>query len=134
MPWYIPIITAVIAAVAAWWIRSYFDKSASRELLRREIFREYMALTDSGEYGPYVLQRVGALRLTKDEFGALLDDIAKTGRTPLEDGKEHDFIGGFGLFEVLHFVSSRNKEARSELLIYETLVEAIDDISPPQQS
>lgn len=67
-------------------------------------------------------------------FGALLDDIAKTGRPPIEDGKEHDFIGGFGLFEVLHFVSNRNKEARSELAIYQTLVEAIDDIRPPRQS
>ena len=121
----------IFGTAAGWFIRSHFDRKASCESLKREIFKEYMVLTDSGGYGPYALQRSGALRLTKEEFNDLLGDIERTGRPPLEDGREHDFIGGFGLFEVLHLVSSQKVEARSELVIYQSLVQAISTIESP---
>jgi hypothetical protein len=142
MPWYIPIITALIGVIGGWLVRAHFDKKAdrnvskreeskSRESLRREIFKDYMAMTDGGEYGPYALQRCGALRLTKEEFHGLLNDISRTGRHPIEDDRDHDFIGSFGLFETLLLVSSQKIEARSEMVIYHALVDAISHIDPP---
>ncbi|WP_411827782.1 hypothetical protein [Luteolibacter sp. AS25] len=146
MPWYIPIITAFIGLIGGIVIRAIFDKKAdksttkreeskSREALRREIFNDYMTMTDAGEYRPYALQRAGSLRLTKDEFAILLEDISRTGRQPFIDENDHDldYIPGLGLFETLLLVSSQKREARSPREIYDAVVQAIEDISPPLQ-
>lgn len=102
--------------------------------MRREIFREYMRLTDSGAYGPYALQRAGALRLSKEEFAELLHDISKTGRMPIQDWSGHEFIDGLGLFEALHLVSSQKREALSEMEILECLMQVIADTNPLLQA
>lgn len=88
MPWYIPIVGAVIGVFGGWIIRAFYDSRSERLYEYREVFKAYMSLTDApsappdlpNDYRMWALLRAGALRLRPVDFERLLVDIARVGR------------------------------------------------------
>jgi hypothetical protein len=92
IPWYVPILTALVAFFGGVFIRGYFDRRADRRATLREVRTEYLKLTDSEpnqsleSYRLWALQRAGALRLTESEFDVLILEIAAHGKpAPTDD-------------------------------------------------
>lgn len=84
-PWYVSVICALIGVAGGFGIRAWFDSRAERLWDYREVFKNYLTLTDvtsddSQNYKLWALIRSGALRLKKKDFQRLLGDAAIAGR------------------------------------------------------
>jgi hypothetical protein len=110
----LPTIIQILAVAAlSWWTRGRFDRRTERASLRREIFREYMAITGSNSNRLYALRRSGATRLEKGDFQKLVSELSKAGRPPLKDS-ESDLISDLGLYEALCIADRHQMEFNSD--------------------
>ena len=107
------LIGAFLSGIVMWIVRGHFDKRAEHSSLRREIFREYMTITDSNSNRLYALHRSGAMRLPRADFGKLIDELSKVGRSPLKDSSD-DLISDRNLYEILQVAGRHQVEFHSD--------------------
>ena len=108
-------VEILLAAALAWWIRGWYDRRAERASLRRELFREYMILTDTNSNRLYALHRSGATRLSKGDFEKLVTELSKAGRPPIKDTQEDSLISDIGLYQALRTAGRHQVEFSSDL-------------------
>lgn len=130
IPWYIPIIAGIVTGLIAWFTRGCYDRRAERSALIKEIYNQYMDLTDSepwkhtSAFRLYALQRSGALRLENKEFDKLIHDLEKTGRpAPVDD----DLVQIFGLRRTLETASKAEIDLREPQALFEWLLLRISE-------
>ena len=118
MPSYLPVIlpiliSAFVSGIVSWIVRGHFDKRAERSSLRREIFREYMTITDTNSNRLYALHRSGAMRLRNADFDKLLTELSKVGRPPIKDS-DNGLISDRNLYEILQVAGRHQFEFHSD--------------------
>ena len=128
MPWYIPILTALVAFFGGMFTRGYFDRRADRRAILREVRTEYLKLVDSEptrspeSYRLWALQRAGALRLTKTEFDTLVVEVLAHGKpAPTDDS----IISIFGVRGSLLVAQEHKIDLKEPDAVYHWIVMAM---------
>ncbi len=128
MPWYIPILTALVAFFGGIFTRGYFDRRADRRATLREVRAEYLRLVDSEpqrdleSYRLWALQRAGALRLNESEFDVLLKDISAHGKpAPTDDS----IISIFGVRGSLLVAEQHKIDLKEPNAVYDWIIMAM---------
>jgi hypothetical protein len=123
MPWYIPILTALIGAFSGWLIRSYHDGQNHRRGEYRKVLDTYLSLTDSQNksdgFRMASLIRAGALTLSITEFNRLLTDIFKHGRGISE---EDPIIKHLSVHGCISLAVERNVDISDEVAFLDSLL------------
>lgn len=132
MPWYIPIIAAVLGGLFGWLIRHFYDEKVERSLLRREIFKDYMNFRADNVSGLVAIQQVGALRLSKKEFHRLIEDLTRCGHPPATKKDMSSVDGIADLYDVLLFAAKREEMIFPGESLYDLLADL--KLNPDKES
>jgi hypothetical protein len=91
MPWYVPIVAALVGVIGGWLIRARFDDRAEKTARYLAVLRVYLELTDKepevrrSSYRAWALLRAGALSLDDSFFERLVQDAQLYGRPAPSD-------------------------------------------------